>query len=596
MKKIFKSPIFWGIIAALLVIVPQINVYQFAGTDCFHIGVLEGLIKYPGVGPFTLYQFADGNPDRMSEMISEGQYPWFTSPDWKVSFCRHLPSALIALNHKICGLKPFGYVIHSLLWYMALISILGLLVKRIVPGWHGKLSHPVTYLTLIIFAFSTSHLLIVCYGATRWLLIATTLALAGLLAHLKWREQGWKPGRYLSLIAFFLALLSGEAALAVLAYLAAYELFGSQEPFKKRIKALLPTALLVFVYLIFYRVMDYGTGGQDLYINPLTDPITFITALPTRLASMLAEMFFGIISLFRVNPIIPSMGLFTLLAGAAALVIGGLLFYPVWSKASVDQRRKTRWLIIGTIAAMFPLASGYPSARVAMIPFIGGSVLLAFILHHWWHKLSKKRNIRQNLKSPGAWIGGLVIIVLFFLHLVLSPYRWFTDAREFKEYLDSQEEFNRNSTVLNEILPHQEAIFLHSSTNIDLTSDVYYYRKINRLPLPGAWWQLSFYSQKHRYLRTAEDKLELELIGGSIFDHFPFLSVLRSSKTPLKKGEVIKLSGLQITILEVNENGPTRIEFKFDRSLDDERYLFFKFQDGALHTIPPPSVGQSISL
>jgi hypothetical protein len=595
MKKIFKSPIFWGIIASLLVTVPQLNIYQFVGTDCIHIAVLEGLWDYPGLGPFNLYQFADGNPERMSEIISNAYYPWFTNLDWKVCFCRHLPSTLIALNHKICGMKPLGYVIHSLLWYMALISILGVLVKRIVPGRQGKLSHPVTYLTLIIFAFSTSHILIFFYGAARWLLIATTLALSGLLAHLKWREQGWKPGRYLSLIAFFLALLSGEAALAVLAYLAAFELFGSREPLKKRIKALLPAAVLVVVYLIFYRVMDYGTGGQDLYINPLTDPIAFITSLPTRLSSMLGEMFFRIISVLGINPIVPSMGWVTILAGAAALVIGGLLFSPVWSKASVDQRGKFRWLIIGTIAAMFPLASGYPCARVAMIPFIGGSVLLAFILHHWWNKLSQKRNIRQNLKSPGAWIGGLVIIVLFFLHLVLSPYCWFADTREFKKYLDSQEEFNRNSTALNEILPHQEAIFLHPYTNIDLTYDVYYYRKINRLPLPGAWWQLSYSHYKHRYLRTAGDKLELELIGGSMFDHYPLLSVLRSSETPLEKGEIIKLSGLQITILEVNENGPTRMEFKFDRSLDDERYRFFKFKNGSLHSFTAPPVGQSIS-
>jgi hypothetical protein len=596
MKKIFKSPILWGIIAVLLVVVPQLNIYQFIGTDCIHIGVLEGLWGYPGMGPFTLYQFADGNPRRMSEIISRGFFPWFYSPDHKVSFCRHLPSALIALNHKICGLKPLGYTIHSLLWYMALISLLGLLVRRIVPARQGKRYHPVTYLTLIIFAFSTSHMLIVFYVAARWLLIATTLALAGLLAHLKWREQGWKPGRYLSLIAFFLALLSGEAALAVLAYLAAYELFGSQEPFKKRIKALLPTAVLVFVYLIFYRVMDYGTGAQDLYINPMTEPITFITALPARILSMFGEMFLRIMSLLGIDPNIPSMGRITMLAGAAALVICGLLFYPVWSKASIDQRRKTRWLIIGSVAAMFPLASGYPCPRVTMIPFIGGSILLAFILHHWWHKLSRKKDIRQNLKSPSAWIGGLVTIILFFLHLVISPYFWFAAAAEFKKYLDNREEFNRKCTVLNEFLPHQEAIFLNASESVDLRDEVYFYRKINRLPLPGTWWELSCSHHKHRYLRTAEDKLELKLIEGSMFDHYPYLSVLRSSKTPLRKGEVIKLSGLKITILEVNENGPTRIEFKFDRSLDDERYRFFKFKDGALHTVPPPSVGQSITL
>jgi len=189
-----------------------------------------------------------------------------------------------------------------------------------------------------------------------------------------------------------------------------------------------------------------------------------------------------------------------------------------------------------------------------------------------------------------------VTIVLFFLHLVISPYFWFAAAGEFKKYLDNQEEFNRKCTVLNEFLPHQEAIFLNASESVDLTYDVYFYRKINRLPLPGAWWQLSYSHHKHRYLRTGEDKLELELIDGSVFYHSPYLFVIRSSKTPLRKGEVIKLSGLQITILDVNENGPTRIEFKFDRSLDDERYRLFKFQDGALHTVPPPAVGQSITL
>lgn len=596
MKKIFKSPIFWGITAVLLVVVPQINLYQFTGTDCIHIGVLEGLWDYPGLGPFTLYQFANGNPKWMSEIISNAFFPWFTSLDWKVNFCRPLSSGLIALNHEICGLKPLGYTIHSLLWYMVLISILGLLVKRIVPTRQGRCYHPVTYLTLIIFAFSTSHMLMLFYGAARWLLIATTLALAGLLAHLKWREQGWKPGRYLSIIAFFLALLSGEAALAVLAYLAAYEFFGSQKPVKNRIKALMPTALLVFVYLIYYRLMNYGTASQDLYINPMTDPVSFITALPTRLASMFGEMFFRIISLLGIDPIVPSMDWITILAGAAALFLCGLLFYPVWSNASIDQRRKTRWLIIGSVAAMFPLASGYPCPRVAMIPFIGGSVVLAFILHHWWHKLSRKRNIRQNLKSPGAWIGGLVIIVLFFLHLVFSPYLWFAATREFKKYLDNREEFNRKCTVLNEFLSHQEAIILNTSESVDLTNDVYYYRKINRLPLPGAWWQLSYSHHKHHYLRTGEDKLELEIIDGSMFNHYPSLYVLRSSRTPLRIEEVIKFSSLQITILEVNENGPTRIEFKFDRSLDDERYLFFKFQDGTLHTVPPPSIGQNITL
>lgn len=596
MKRIFKSPVFWGVLAVLVIIVPQLGIYDFIGTDCFHVGFLEGVLEYPGFGPFNLYRFANGDPEHMSDIISNNFFPWFSSLDWKLIFCRHLPSLLIALNHKICGLKPLGYIIHSLLWYMLLIAVLGFLMGRIAPGSESKRFHPAAYLAVIIFAFSTSHMEIVFLGSARWMLITTTFALAGLVFHLKWREQGWKPGRYLSLLAIFLALLSGEAALALLAYLAAYELFGSGEPLEKRIKALLPAAVLVVIYLLFYRLMDYGVGGQDLYINPLADPLAFLTDLPLKLASILAEMFFGIMSILWIDPLAPSQMSITFLAGAGALVICGLLFYPVWLNASIEQRRRFRWVIFGSIGAMIPLASGYPCSRVAMIPFIGGSVLLAFIMHYWWKKLTKKSNFRRNLKSPFAWIGGLVCIVLFFVHLLLYPYCWFAIPWEYNKIFDKEREFNRKSTVLNEIQPHQEAIFLQPSADIDLNYGVYFYRKLNRLPLPGSWWQLSYSWKKHRYLRTAKDKLELDLSGSGMFEGHTWVYVLRSKKEPLKTGEVIKLPGLQIRIIEVNENGPTRMEFKFDRSLDDERYCFFKFHEGSLVPVPLPPVGEVIDI
>jgi len=279
MKKIFKHPSFWGILAALVIIVPQMNLFDFLGTDSLHIGVLKGSMDYPGMSSFNLYRFADGNPELMSEIVSRGYYPWFASLHWKVIFARHLPSLLIAANYKICGMKPLGYIIHTLLWYIALIVLLGIMMDRLLRPLAGKAHHPAAYLALIFFAFSTSHIEVVFYGAARWLFIVGTLALLALLAHLKWREDNWKPGRYLSIIAIVLALFSGEAALAALAYLAAYELFGTVDVFKKRIRALLPVIILAFVYLCCYKLMGYGTGGQDFYINPLKSTVNFYQSL-----------------------------------------------------------------------------------------------------------------------------------------------------------------------------------------------------------------------------------------------------------------------------------------------------------------------------
>ncbi|MFC2141090.1 hypothetical protein ACFLQP_02210 [Acidobacteriota bacterium] len=101
--------------------------------------------------------------------------------------------------------------------------------------------------------------------------------------------------------------------------------------------------------------------------------------------------------------------------------------------------------------------------------------------------------------------------------------------------------------------------------------------------------------KKNRYHRTAENKLELEIIEGSLLD-LPYIYFVRNPKAPFKKGEILRFSGFQVTILEVNQDGPTRMEFTFERSLDDESYCFFKLQEGRLQIVTPPVVGQSLTL
>jgi hypothetical protein len=586
MKKLLKSPVLWGVLAALVVTIPWVNSYQFVGSDYTHVGVLSGLIDYPGMGPLTLYRLMDGSPQQKSALISEGFCPWFSTLDSRMNMCRHLSSAFIVLNYQISGMNPLGYALHSLLWYLVLIVLVGFLVRHIVTDSGSHTVHPISFITVIIFTLAVRNAESLIYGSACWLMITMAFGLAGLLAHIKWREQGWKPGRFLSLFAFLLALLAGEAALAMLAYLAAYELFASPGPFKKRISALLPAAFMVFIYLIIYRIMNYGTANMVLYSNPFNDPIGFISGLPLKLASMLGEMFLGAISVFNVNPNDPSRVLPTFLAGVGALVLVGLLFYPVWSSASHQQRRKFNWLMLGTVAAMFPMASVQACSRVVLILSFGSSILLAFILYYWWKK------IRKNPKSL-AWIGGVACIGLLGIHVILSTYYWFSGAQEIKQYLDEWNEF-QNKSILNESKPHQKAIFLNG-TGGDLIFTGYYHRKVNRLPMPESWWVLSFLEKKNRYLRTAENKLELQIIKGSLLD-LPYVYYVRDPKVPFKKGEILKFSGFQVTILEVNKDGPTRMEFTFERSLDDESYCFYKLQEGRLHIVTPPAVGQSLTL
>ena len=83
-------------------------------------------------------------------------------------------------------------------------------------------------LALLVFTLDSSHTWPVAWIANRNALVAAVPALLGLVAHLRWREQGWRPGLPLSMLGLGVGLLGGEAALGVFAYVGAYELVGAR--------------------------------------------------------------------------------------------------------------------------------------------------------------------------------------------------------------------------------------------------------------------------------------------------------------------------------------------------------------------------------
>jgi len=70
---------------------------------------LDGVAPAPEPGPLNLYTFATGAGDQRARFVDHGPLPWWTYDGLRISFCRPLSSALLALDHAIWGRHPLGY-------------------------------------------------------------------------------------------------------------------------------------------------------------------------------------------------------------------------------------------------------------------------------------------------------------------------------------------------------------------------------------------------------------------------------------------------------------------------------------------------------
>ena len=566
----------------LALTVPLVPHSHFYGDDYIQIGTLEGTFDQFGSPPFDLYRFADGSTERMKRLIETGPFPWFVHPEMKTHFFRPVSSALLTLDHALFGRHVQLYRIQAILWYLLLVLAFWAWMCRMIPTT-GRRIWAVPVLALLIFAVSDSHWSNVLWTAGRWVLMAATLALLACVAHLRWRMEGWRPGRYLSVVFAALALLSGEVSLAVFSYLVAFEIIATGGKAKERAMALVPFAVLIGVYLIFYISVGFGAAATDDYVNPLVYPAAYLDQLPVRLLAMCGEVFLWFPArMWNVEPLRGT----TELAGVGGLVYLTVLLVPVWLASSARERIAIGRLLLGTFASMLVLAAGSPGSRNLVIPFIGASALVGIALYHWWMILRRKRGVIQ-------WTAALVCLTIVFIHLGLAPYRWFTEPSQFRTSSDTQANMIRNLDVTNENVPDQRTVFL--TMHFNACWNGYFLRKFEGLPMPTCWWTISAADCEHRYHRTEPDRLVLETIGGEMMTTW-LESVVRSASLPIPKGDTVNLHGLSVTVLEVGDHGPTKVELTFDRSLDHSSMNFMAVLDGELRRVEPPPVGGTLTL
>jgi hypothetical protein len=103
------------------------------------------------------------------------------------------------------------------------------------------------------------------------------------------------------------------------------------------------------------------------------------------------------------------------------------------------------------------------------------------------------------------------------------------------------------------------------------------------------------------FLRPPGERLE-----GDTVDHGPMYlgytmqimdRLFRSSTTPMRMGEKITLSGMEVEVISLTpDERPAAARFRFDRPLEDASLLWIRWKDGDYEPYRPPPVGTSVTL
>lgn len=559
-----------GVAAAIVIALPTLC-FGFFVDDYWH------LMKIERGGPLSArletFAFGMGDPEHIMAEMRTGPYPWFMDKEFKARFFRPLAGALMVFDRALFGRCAPAYHLHSVLWH-GLLALGAMLVVR------RAFSPAVGVLGLFLFVLDESHAFPVAWWSNRNAVTATAFGFLGVAAHLRWREEGWKAGLPLSLCAFAAGLLSAEISLGALAYVLAYELFGARDGSRRRAYCLLPAALLAIGHVLFYKWGGYGASDSGLYLDPLSEPANYLSVAPRRFLALMSAQFFMLpVEAAIIHP--PLMGGF-IVAGAVALGVVAAALWHLWPRLEEQERRALGWLIPGALLAALPALAAIVSSRVLLPASLGGAAVIAAIIAHVWR--AGPVGIARPLRG----------LMWFFIvaHLVVAALSWPIQVAALRGLNEVLCRIMRNAEIDETQIEERRIVIVNTP---DPFTGMYglMLRHFDGKPPPRAWWTLSIAPFDHRLTRTAERTMELEIVNGQMMTG-TFERLFRSAKRPLRPGDALDLEGLVVTVLDVADQGPTRIRLEFAEPPESDVYQIIAFQDRAFRRLIPPRIGESV--
>lgn len=350
-----------------------------------------------------LFVFLD--PDTNRALIDVGTLPWWTLETVQVSFLRPVAALSLWLDYQLWPQSALLMHAHNVLWYAGLCALAALVYRQFMGR---NLS---AGLAALLFAVSVTHFSAAASLNARNVLQTVLFGLLAIGFHDRWRRDGWRAGVWLAPLCLALALLSAEAGIATLAYLAAYAICLDRGTWRRRFGSLVPYVVVIALWRLVYQSGGYGAWASDFYLDPGREPLRFAIAILERGPVLLLSQW-----------TLPDPGTYAVLSTAARRVfwLVALLFIVFMGMLLVPLIRKNhvaRFLGLGMMLAVIPVCAVNPaSGRHLVFVSLGALGLMAqfvagLLERHDWLLA------RRAWRLP-AWAVGLTLLGL---HVVLFP-------------------------------------------------------------------------------------------------------------------------------------------------------------------------------
>jgi hypothetical protein len=534
--------------------------------------------ELPGLArdPFHLYDLT-GRSDALLALRHEGgDLPWYTDVSYRISFFRPLSSLSLWVDLALSPAAAWLAHLHSFAWFAVLLVALHRVYRRLAT------SPFVAGLALLLAAVDEAHATSVGWIANRNAILSVALASCALALFVRGRQDRDRRAAIAGPLVFGVALLGGEMAVAVGAYLVAYAVFLDRDGWKGRLAALAPYGVVLVGWRAVYNLLGHGVRGTGFYVDPVATPGRFAGAIvkhvPTLIMAQLtpiqADMTF----------LVPSSQKASVLAlGAICAALALAVALPLLKKSAV-----ARFATAGMVLACLPLASTEPANRVMLPVGIGGCLLTAELLAAI--AAARRESPRPTLgRAPYAIVSALAVAT----HLVLAPlttplWAYFpalfdVHSRNAARSLDALGDLGGRTLVL----VHAPDFFFANWAPI--------FRHAEGLPLPARVRVLAETTDAIEVDRLDDRTLRIRdangLVRGILSD------IVRDAEVPIPVGFVRHVSDVDIEVTEVGpDRKPRAIVCRFARPLEDPSHLFAHWTPRGYAPFALPAVGATVPL